>query len=113
MVGAFLALFALVAREAEPRLAAALAAYDAARPVVGGARISAIPDRENAAFQAEIREPGHAVWAFEFVPILWSPAPGAFTANIWRDAKGVPVLATIDAGVLVPRYAPTLQGVSQ
>lgn len=109
MAAAFLGFFALVAREAEPRLAAALVAYDGARPSAGEAVIGMMPDRDTPSFRADVHEAGQAVWAFEFIPVRWSPTPGVFTANIWRDTTGTPVLVTVESGLLVPRYAPTLR----
>lgn len=104
---AFFGLVAVFERQAVPNISAALKAYDACEPVAGWAVVTVVRGDETDSYRAIVELPGRARWQFQFMPQGWTPAAGRFPARVWMPAgSDAPVMAALDAGVLIPRYCP-------
>ncbi|MEJ8567814.1 hypothetical protein [Elongatibacter sediminis] len=107
MVAAFLAIVGLSERRAGPNIVAALSAYETQTHSSGEVTISTTTGSDEVHYHARVEEPGQSAWSYEFIPQGWTPEPGRYPARIWRDSVSSSiVLATIDGGLLIPRYAP-------
>jgi hypothetical protein len=108
LVAIFLAIVGVAERRAGPNIVSALAAYDTGVPSVGEVCISITRWDTDNHYHATVREDGHVAWRYEFIPQGWHPTPGPYPARIWRTGvEGLPVLAIVDEGILIPRYKPS------
>lgn len=107
MFAGFFGLVAVFEREAVPNIVAALRAWDGDPPVAGWVVINVVRGDESDCYHVVVDEPGRAGWRFQFMPQGWTPVAGRFPARIWRPAgQDAPVLAAVDAGVMIPRDRP-------
>jgi hypothetical protein len=111
MLSVFLAVVGLSEKRAGPNIVAAIAAYDSGTPTRGEAAVSITSWDTDQHYHAVVREPGHPDWEFEFVPQGWRPTERSYPARIWRNGGGLqPVLAAVEAGIMIPRYDPQRAG---
>jgi hypothetical protein len=104
MIALFLGVVGVAERLAGPNLERAITAFDEGEPSGGIASITIVGGDTTDHYHAILREEGRPDSGFEFMPQGWEPAEGSFPARIWRSEDGTtPVLATIEAGVLIPR----------
>jgi hypothetical protein len=104
MIALFLGVVGVAERQAGPNLDRAVRAFDEGEPSNGTASITIVGGDTTDHYHVILREEGRPDSEFEFMPQGWEPAEGSFPARIWRaDEGGIPVLATIDGGVLIPR----------
>lgn len=107
MFAGFFGLVAVFEREAVPNIVAALRAWDGDSPVSGWVVITVVRGDEGDSYRVVVDEPGRMRWQYQFMPQGWKPVAGRFPARIWRpDGRDAPVMAAVDAGVLIPRYTP-------
>lgn len=111
MIAAFLAIVGFSEQRAGPNIVAAITAYDSAAPAYGDVSVAITSWDTDNHYHATVRERGHSDWEYEFVPQGWRPTTRSYSAKIWRQgAEGVPILAVVDVGILIPRYEPKQVG---
>lgn len=104
MIGAFLGIVGFAERRAGPNLDAAVRAFDEDAPTRGHASITIVSGDLDDHYHVLLREESRPDSEYEFIPQGWRPVAGSYGAQIWRDrVTGVPVLATVEHGVLIPR----------
>ncbi|NVN91622.1 MAG: hypothetical protein HXX11_13605 [Desulfuromonadales bacterium] len=111
MIAAFLGIVGLCERRAGPNIVVAIKAYDMNASSFGEVSITISCWDMNNDYHALIREQNEPDWEYEFIPQGWQPTTGTYAARIWRvDSGGPPVLTAVEAGILIPRYAPKHPG---
>ena len=107
MIAAFLGIVGFSEQQAGPNIVAAMAAYDSGTPSCGEVSIAITCWDTDNHYHATVREQGHSDWEYEFIPQGWQPASCSYPARIWRTGtEGKPILAVVEEGILIPRYAP-------
>ena len=107
MIASFLGLIGLAEKRAGHNIVAALAAYDHGTSRVGEVSITITCWDMDNHYHAIAHEQSCPDWQYEFIPQGWQPSSGTYPARIWRDeTSGRPVLATVEGGILIPRYDP-------
>ncbi|NND45987.1 MAG: hypothetical protein HKN58_11755 [Xanthomonadales bacterium] len=107
MISLFLGIVGFAERRAGPNIVAALSAHDSKPSAPGEVAIHTTCWDTDTHFHATVREHGHPAWEYEFIPQGWQPEEGTYPARVWRCREGKPVLASVEAGIMIPRYAPT------
>jgi len=111
MIAAFLAIVGFSEQRAGPNIVAAITAYDSATPTYGDVSVAITSWDTDDHYHATVREQGHSDWEYEFVPQGWRPTARSYAAKIWRQGtEGMPILAVVDVGILIPRYEPKQVG---
>ncbi len=107
MLAAFLAIVGFSEQQAGPNMVKALHAYDFGTPARADVAIAITCRDTDNHYRATVREHGHSDWEYEFIPQGWQPGARNYPANLWRNAAaGVPLLAVVDDGILIPRREP-------
>lgn len=107
MIAAFLAVVGFSEKRAGPNIVAAVHAFDLGTPTQGEVSVRITQWDMDDHYHATVHEQGQPDWEYEFVPQGWTPEERTYAARVWRnDATGPPVLAAVDAGILIPRYDP-------
>jgi hypothetical protein len=107
MFAAFFGLVAVFEREAVPNIVAAMRAWDEGPPKAGWVSITVVRGDGGENYRAVVDEPGRVRWQYQFMPQGWTPVAGHFPARIWRPvAQEAPVMAAVEAGVMIPRNRP-------
>lgn len=107
MFSVFFGVVGVAERQTGSFIVAAISAYDSEPPVEGQAIITLTGGDMSDHYHVKLRIEGSPDWTYEFIPQGWQPKEGSYSAHIWQDKKSnVPVLAVIDEGMMIPRYAP-------
>lgn len=107
VIAVFVGIVGIAERRAVPNVLNAIRAYETVQPSFGAATITISRWSDDDHYLATVREYGLPDWEIEFIPRGWSPAEGTHSARIWRlKPRGVPALAIVEDGVLIPRYDP-------
>lgn len=104
-----LALLAWSISDSAPHLRRAAQAATHGRQRDGWVRVEVTTWTESRTCEAVVAD-GARSWRFEFAPMGWEPREGRFPARLYTmpDVEW-PVLARIEAGLLVPRRQPRVE----
>lgn len=110
MFALFFGLVGLSERHGGANIVAAIKAYDFDESTPGAASISVGTWDSSNTYHVTVRTSDHVDWVYEFIPQGWQPADCVdVPAKIWQDkASGAPLLATVEGGIMIPRYPPGL-----
>jgi hypothetical protein len=110
MFSIFFTVVGLAERRAGPNIVEAIEAYDSeAIPSEGIASITITCWDTDNHYHVNLYEEGNPNWKYEFVPQGWQPVEGSYATNIWRTGlDNKPVLATVEEGIMIPRYDPII-----
>lgn len=101
--GLFFTVVGLADRYVAPNIIEAIRAYDTQPHTEGEVTVSITQWDMDLHYRANIKEMGHSEWVYDFIPQGWKPEARSYKARIWRNTKGIPLLAIVDVGILIPR----------